>query len=203
MRSPEGASAWEEARKRVRSRLAELHPQSRVRLFCFPPAETGEDWVSPSAMRKVVAGLTPSLAEGRPLDALREAAEALARFRSDMPESLEVVGDLQRLGWEQIDTLTLPEELRVRVSQVGDPEAANRGLSLRVRGRDQLRRGAVVTRGGGAPLVVRDRVGEDGEVAEREIPAARRGAGTAVPGRLQRVGAPGGRLPPGDRRAGG
>jgi len=101
---------------------------------------------------------------------LREAAEALARFRSDMPESLEVVGDLQRQGWEQIDTLTLPEELRVRVSQVGDPEAANRGLSLRVRGRDQLRRGAVVASGGPAPLIVRDRVGEDGDVAEREIP---------------------------------
>jgi hypothetical protein len=95
MRSPEGPSAWEQAVQRVRSRLAQLHPQSRVRLVCFPPTEAGEDWVGPSAMRKVVAGLTPSLAEGRPLDALREAAEALARFRSDMPESLEVVGDLQ------------------------------------------------------------------------------------------------------------
>jgi len=170
MRSPAGPSAWEEARERLRSRLAELHPQSRVRLFCFPPTETSEDWVSPSAMRDVVDGLTPSLTEGRPLDALQAAAEALARFRSDMPESLEVVGDLQRQGWEHIDTLTLPEELRVRVSQVGDPEAPNRGLALQVRGRDQLRRGAVVTRGGGAPLVVRDRVGENGEVAEREIP---------------------------------
>ena len=57
MRSFEGLSTWEEARKRLRSRLAELHPQSRVRLFCFPPAETGEDWISPSAMRKMVAGL--------------------------------------------------------------------------------------------------------------------------------------------------
>ena len=170
MRSSEGVSAWEESRKRVRSRLAELHPQSRVRLFCFPPTETGEDWTSPAAMRKVVAALTPSLAEGRPLAALRDAAEALARFRSDMPESLEVVGDLQRLGWEQTDTLTLPEELRVRVVQVGDPNAANRGLSLQVRGRDKLRRGAVVIRGGGAPLIVRDRLGEDADVAEREIP---------------------------------
>ena len=169
----------------------------------FPPAETGEDWVGPSAMRKVVAGLTPSLAEGRPLDALREAAEALARFRSDMPESLEVVGDLQRLGWEQIDTLTLPEELRVRVSQVGDPEAANRGLSLRVRGRDQLRRGAVVTRGGGAPLVVRDRVGEDGDVAEREIPLPDKVLELPYRAATQRMGAPGGRLPTGDRRTGG
>lgn len=43
MRSPEGLSAWEEARKRVQSRLAGLHPGSRVRLFCFPPAETGSD----------------------------------------------------------------------------------------------------------------------------------------------------------------
>ncbi len=170
MRSPEGSSAWEEAVQRVRSRLAELHPQSRVRLFCFPPTETGEDWVGPWAMRKVIAGLTPSQAEGRPLDALSEAAEALARFRSEMPESLEVIGDLQRQGWEHIDTLSLPEELRIRVSQAGDPEAANRGLSLQVRGRDQLRRGAVVTRGGPAPLVVRDRIGEDGGVTEREIP---------------------------------
>ena len=94
----------------------------------FPPAETGGDWSNPSEMRKVVAGLTPSLADGRPFDALRAAAEALARFRSDMPESLEVVGDLQQQGWEEIDTLTLPEELRVHVSQTGPPEATNRSL---------------------------------------------------------------------------
>jgi hypothetical protein len=171
MRSPEGLSAWEEARKRVQSRLAGLHPGSRVRLFCFPPAETGGDWSNPSAMRKVVAGLTPNLAGGRPFEALREAAEALARFRSDMPQSLEIVGDLQRPGWDEIGTLTLPEELRVSVSQTGDPEAVNRGLSLRVRGSDQLRCGAVVKVGGGTtPVIVRDRVGADGEAAEREIP---------------------------------
>jgi hypothetical protein len=171
MLSSKGDSAWEEARKRVQSRLAGLHPDSRVRLFCFPPVATGGDWSSPSAMRKVVAGLTPSLADGRPFDALRDAAEALARFRSDMPEALEIVGDLQRQGWEEIDTLTLPEELRVHVSQTGDPEAVNRGLSLQVRGRDQLRCGVVVKVGGGSsPLIVSDRAGADGVVAEREIP---------------------------------
>ena len=122
-------------------------------------------------MRKVVAGLTPSLADGRPFDALRDAAEALARFRSDMPEALEIVGDLQRQGWEEIDTLTLPEELRIHVSQTGDPEAVNRGLSLQVRGSDQLRCGAVVKVGGGStPLIISDRVGADGKVDEREIP---------------------------------
>ncbi len=168
----DGISAWEEARTHMRKRLGELHPQSRVRLACFPPAGSGEDWVSPSAMRNVLANLTPTLAEGRPLDALREAAEILARFRSDMPESLEVIGDLQELGWDRIDTLTLPGELRVRVGRVGDPDATNRGLSLRVRGSDQLRRGAVVTHGDAAPLIVQDRVGDedDGEIAEREFP---------------------------------
>jgi len=170
MGTTEGPSVWEEALDLVRKRLVELHPQSRVQLVCFPPTETGEDWVSPSAMRKVVAGLTPSLAEGHPLGALREAAEALARFRSDMPESLDVIGDLQRLGWDEIDTLTLPEELRVRVSQVGYPEAANRGLSLRVRGRDQLRRGAVVAYGGPSALVVRDQVDGGGDLVEWENP---------------------------------
>ena len=170
MRSPGGTSAWEEAVNRIRGRLANLHPQSRVRLFCFPAAETGEDWVAPSALRKVVADLQPSQSEGLPLEALREAAEALARFHSDMPESLEVVGDLQWQGWEQVDILTLPEELRVRVRQAGEPEASNRGLSLQVRGRDQLRRGVVVTRGGSAPLTVRDRLGEDGEVTEKQFP---------------------------------
>ncbi|MCX6874385.1 MAG: BatA domain-containing protein [Verrucomicrobia bacterium] len=181
MRSAEGASAWEEARKQVQSRLAGLHPESRVRLFCFPPAAVGGDWSSPAAMRKLVVGLTPSLADGRPFDALREAAEALARFRSDMPESLEVVGDLQRQGWEEIDTLTLPEELRVHVSQTGAPEAANRSLSLQVRGSDQLRRGVVEVVGGTTPLIVIDRVGEGGEVAEREIPLPDKVAEREIP----------------------
>ena len=199
MRSAKGASAWEEAVKRVQSRLAGLHPESRVRLFCFPPAATGGDWSNPSAMRKVVAGLTPSLADGRPFDALREAGEALARFRSDMPESLEVVGDLQRQGWEEIDTLTLPEELRVHVSQTGDPQAPNRSLALRVRGSDQLRCGVVEVGGGSTPLIVSDRVGADGKAEEREIPLPDKVRGTAIPGRRQRVGASANLLPPGHR----
>jgi hypothetical protein len=169
MQSPEGASAWEETLAQLNNRLDEMHPQSRVRLFCYPPTETTEDWVSPSAMRKVVDGLTLSLNEGRPLDALQAANEALARFRSDMPESLEVIGDLQQQGWEEIDTLMLPEELSVRVSQTGDPDAANHGLALQVRGRDQLRRGAIVSPGG-VPLVVADRTGENRETAEQEFP---------------------------------
>ncbi|MDG2126048.1 MAG: VWA domain-containing protein, partial [Verrucomicrobiales bacterium] len=170
MRSTGDTTAWEEAVQQIQSRLSNLHPQSRVRLFSFPATATGEDWITPSAMRKLVAKLELSQSGGGPVDALREAAEALARFRSNMPQSLELVGDLQRQGWDRIDTLTLPEELRVRIRQAGDPGVANSGLSLRVRGRDQMRRGAIVTRGGTAPLLVRDRLGEDGEVNESEFP---------------------------------
>jgi Aerotolerance regulator N-terminal len=170
MRAPEGSTAWDDAIQQVQSRLAGLHPDSRVRLFCFPPAPTGNDWSKPPDLRKVLAKLTPAMADGRPFDALRDAAEALARFRSDMPESLEVVGDLQRHGWEEIDTLTLPEELRVRVSQTGDPSASNKHLALRVRGLDQLRCGVVELGGGSSPLVVSDQVGADETSETREIP---------------------------------
>jgi hypothetical protein len=170
MRSSEGSSAWEETLERVNDRLSGLHPQSRVRLFCFPPVDGDGDWLNPTALRKILADLTPSLAESEPVEALRAAAEALARFESDMPEALEIIGDLQRGGWQNIETLTLPEELRVRVSQTGDPAASNRGLSLQVRGVDQLRRAMVALSGGATPLVVRDQVGEDGDVMEKEIP---------------------------------
>ena len=170
MRSANGSSAWENALTNVQSRLDGLHAQSRVRVFCFPPVKTTDDWSSPSAMRKIVDGLTPSLAEGHPFDALREATEALAKFRSDMPEALEIVGDLQRQGWENIDTLTLPEELRVNVNQTGDPAARNHALSLQVRGSDQLRRAVIEINGGSTPLIVSDRAGADGEIAEKEIP---------------------------------
>ena len=122
-------------------------------------------------MRRALADLEPSFAEGRPLEALRQASEVLARFRSDMPQGLEFVGDLQRHGWEGIDTLTLPEELRVQVVQVGDPDAVNRGLSLQVRGRDRQRRGAVIMEGEGSPLplVVHDQLGNEEEPAEPEV----------------------------------
>lgn len=170
MRSPAGTTAWEDAVKQVQNRLAGLHPESRVRLFCFPAASTGSDWSKPSELSTILAGLTPAMADGRPFDALRAAAEALARFRSDMPEALEVVSDLQRHGWEEIDTLTLPEELRVQVSQTGNPAASNKSLSLRVRGLDQLRCGVVELGGSSSPLVVSDRVGVDGKAEAREIP---------------------------------
>ncbi|MFN0127883.1 MAG: BatA domain-containing protein [Verrucomicrobiales bacterium] len=170
MRSPEGNTAWEEAVARVQNRLAGLHPESRVRLFCFPPAATGHDWSKPPELRQILAGLAPSMADGQPFEALRDAAEAVARFRSDMPESLEVIGDMQRHGWEEIDTLMLPEELRVQVNQTGNPAAANRSLSLGVRGFDQLRRGVVELGGGSSPLLVSDQAGEDGKTEEQEIP---------------------------------
>ncbi len=170
MRSPGGNTAWEDAVAQVRERLDGLHSESRVRLFCFPPAATGDDWSQPSELHKVLAGLAPAMTDGRPFEALRDAAEAVARFRSDMPESLEIVGDLQRQGWEDIDTLSLPEELRVRVVQTGSPKAANRSLSLGVRGLDQLRRGVVELGGGASALVVSDQVEKDGKAEKQEIP---------------------------------
>lgn len=170
MKSAENTSAWEDAKRHVEKRLSSMHPDSRVRLICFPPAETGTEWASPSAVRNIVKGLSPSLADGQPIDAVTAAAEALARFRSDMPESLEIVGDMQESGWEKTDTLTLPGELRVTVVQTGNPDAANRSLSLQVRGNGQLRRGAVVRRGDGAAMIVRDQNGKGGEVSERDFP---------------------------------
>ena len=169
MRSPGGNTAWEDAVAQVCERLDGLHSESRVRLFCFPPAATGDDWTQPSELRKILAGLAPAVADGRPFEALRDAAEAVARFRSDMPESLEIVGDLQRQGWEDMDTLSLPEELRVRVVQTGNPKAANRSLSLGVRGFDQLRRGVVELGGGASPLVVSDQVEKDGKAEKQEF----------------------------------
>ncbi len=133
MQSGKDSTAWDDAKKHAQERLSNMHPDSRVRLFCFPPAETGSEWSSPSAVRKIVADLSPSLADGEPLDAVRSAAEALARFRSDMPESLEIVGDMQESGWREIDTLALPEELRVLVVRTGNPDAVNRSLSLQVK----------------------------------------------------------------------
>ena len=170
MHSPGGNTAWEDAVAQVRERLDGLGSESRVRLFCFPPAATGDDWSQPSELRRILAGLAPAMEDGRPFEAMRAAAEALARFRSDMPESLEIIGDLQRQGWEEIDTLSLPEELRVQVRQTGNPKAANKSLSLGVRGTDQLRRGVVELGGGSSPLVVSDQVGKDGKAEKQELP---------------------------------
>jgi len=170
MRSPGGNTAWEDAVAQVRERLDGLSSESRVRLFCFPPAATGDDWSQPSELRKRLADMAPAMEDGQPFEAMRDAAEALARFRSDMPESLEIIGDLQRQGWEEIDTLSLPEELRVKVSQTGNPKAANKSLSLGVRGFDQLRRGVVELSGGSSPLLVSDQVGKDGKAEKQEIP---------------------------------
>ena len=170
MRSPGGNTAWEDAVAQVRDRLDGLSSESRVRLFCFPPAATGDDWSQPSELRKRLADMAPAMEDGQPFEAMRDAAEALARFRSDMPESLEIIGDLQRQGWEEIDTLSLPEELRVKVSQTGNPKAANKSLSLGVRGFDQLRRGVVELSGGSSPLLVSDQVGKDGKAEKQEIP---------------------------------
>jgi Aerotolerance regulator N-terminal len=170
MQNSDGISAWQQSIQQVQERLDGMHPQSRVRIFCDPPAETGEDWSSPAVARKVLNGLTLSMREGHPFEALRDGAEALARFRSDMPESLEIIGDLQKIGWENIDPLTLPEEVRVTVSQIGDPTATNRGLALQVRGSDHLRHAVMTFSGGATPLQVTDRREVDRVVVEQEIP---------------------------------
>lgn len=168
MKESAGESSWDQAVEHLRARLGDMDPGSRVRLYCFPPAETGSEWTSPSALRSIVAGLRPSSGAGRPADVLEAASAALAAFRSDMPESLEIVGDLQAAGWEEIDTISLPEELRVTVHQVGDPEAPNRGLSVLSRGRDQNRRAAIITLGGSSPLSITDT--PSGETREILLP---------------------------------
>ena len=166
------STAWNEALATADRRLSELHPESRVRLFCYPHIDTGEEWIRPAAMRGTIAALAPTFAQGRPLAAIRAATEALARFQSDMPESLEIVSDLQDLGWDELATLTLPEELQLGIHQVGDPEAPNRGLSLQVRGRDQLRRGAVITEGATSAITITDAIaGEDPVSKELPFPS--------------------------------
>lgn len=172
MRSVGQESAWEEAVEKVDARLKGLHPQSRVRLIGYPSIsiDSGEDWQSPSAARETLQGISATQEEGLPFDAVEEASKVLARFRSDMPESLEIYSDLQKKGWDDISTLTLPGELRVEVIQVGEPAAINRGLALHVRGRDQLRRAAIMTEGEPMPLEVETVPIEGGEPVRTEIP---------------------------------
>ena len=171
-RSEDGRSAWEEAIQHIQNRLSRLHPQSRARVLCFPPAEgLEEDWSSPQAVIQQLNDLEPSFEQGRPLSALQAAAEALARFRGDMPETLEIVGDLHPNGWDEMDTLSLPGELQVRVHQVGDSESANHGLALQTRGQGPLRRGAVIHRGGEAALLLHDQPQGGEDLPETNIPA--------------------------------
>jgi hypothetical protein len=170
LRLPEGQTAWDEAVTYVQERLSRLHPQSRVRVICFPPLEPATDWVSPQAMKKQLTGLHATFEAGNPFQALQEAAEAFARFRADMPETMEIVGDLQKHGWQGVDTLTLPEELQVRIRQTGDPAVPNQSLSLQVRGQGQIRRGAMVQKGGDSALVVKDTVPGEEKPIEQKLP---------------------------------
>ncbi len=169
MGNGEGETAWQLAVAQLEERLDEMNPQSRVRLFCFPEVTIAGEWMSPGDLLDIVDELEPTLAEGRPLTAVKEASEALARFRSDMPETLEIIGDLQKSGWEELDTLTLPEELRIKVRGTGDTTKGNQGLSLLIRGRDQTRRGAIVALGGTGPLAIDDQSLADDNVTTQEI----------------------------------
>lgn len=169
LRSNGEQTAWEEGVAYLQKRLSRLHPQSRVRVFCYPPAKLEPDWVSPQSMKKQLAELTPTFAIGKPSIALEEAAEALARFRADMPETLEIVGDLQKEGWKGIETLTLPQELQIRIYQTGDPEAKNQSLALNVRGQGPLRRGAIVQKDVETAMRIKDTLGDEENSLEKEV----------------------------------
>ena len=161
----EVGSSWDEALGIVRQAVNRSNPASQVTLITTPAHdETGSvRWHQPLQLASELTQLKPGYGRADLPRALGRAASALARADNDMPKVLHLVSDLQADAIRDLERVTLPANIAIRVTKVGDLEPANSGLVAGVRGKDELRRGVYGFRGTGDSTTASGAVRDTGD----------------------------------------
>lgn len=174
----EAGPVWDEATAAIGKELRRSNPESRMTLLTTPQHtdETEIRWQSPGRLGRQLDDLTPGYGRADLPLALGRAASALGRADDEFPKVLHLVSDLQSDAIKDLDRVSLPPNIAIRVSKVGDLEPSNSGLVGGVRGTDELRRGVYalqrtesVTTTRGVEIQERDQdnqaIGEPAELA--------------------------------------
>ena len=135
-------TAFDEAKRLASLALDETGHGSQIAVL-FTPSQADEPvrWVRPSEAKRTLNVAVPSHRVGDLVASIQKAAQSLGRFGPDFPKIIHVVSDLQLSAIEELDDLTLPPNVTLRVAKSGELEPVNGGFQVGARGRGVLRTG--------------------------------------------------------------
>ena len=135
-------TAFDEAKRLASLALDETGHGSQIAVL-FTPSQADEPvrWVRPSEAKRTLNVAVPSHRVGDLVASIQKAAQSLGRFGPDFPKIIHVVSDLQLSAIEELDDLTLPPNVTLRVAKAGELEPVNGGFQVGARGRGLLRTG--------------------------------------------------------------
>ena len=139
----EVGSVWDEAIDAMARELRNQHPESRVTLVTSPTDENADRviWKKPAQLRADVKQIEPGFGRANLAAALGRAIGALRRIETDLPRIVHLVSDLQTDATRNLERVSLPADVAIRVTKVGDLVPHNVGLGVAARGEGVLRRG--------------------------------------------------------------
>ncbi|BCU78681.1 BatA domain-containing protein [Luteolibacter sp. LG18] len=123
---------WEEARRETLEALGRLNQSSRVAVVLSPAGLDKTEWQTPSQAVSKVKALSAGYGANRISTSVREAVTLLAEMPEDHAKVLHVVSDCQHAAFADIDRATIPSDVELRVSKVGEERLSNRGVSVSV-----------------------------------------------------------------------
>ncbi len=133
-----GGSHWEQAKASVRKLLASLHNDDTAALvLCSTHSSTASGFVPPSVLAKRLEEVAPGFGVADLSEGFQQVLKVLSTANPAFDTSLQVVSDLQRPGTTGIQTVPLPKELPVKITDPGDrfvPNVAVTDLRLALEG---------------------------------------------------------------------
>ena len=179
-------TVFDEAKKLAGQALDETGHGSQVAILFTPTNQANEPvrWVRPTKAKRVLSDATASNQAGDLAASIQKAAHSLGRFGADFPKIIHVVSDLQLSAIENLNQLSLPPNVALRVAKAGELEPVNGGFKIGTRGQGVLRTGVYShSRPSGAITVVDAPSGEasDERLAKRELDTPGNQAALTVP----------------------
>ncbi len=178
-------TAFDEAKRLASLALDETGHGSQIAVL-FTPSQADEPvrWVRPSEAKRTLNVAVPSHRVGDLVASIQKAAQSLGRFGPDFPKIIHVVSDLQLSAIEELDDLTLPPNVTLRVAKAGELEPVNGGFQVGARGRGLLRTGVYQHSQPSGMVTVEDELHgetEGARLAKRELAMAGGQTAFAVP----------------------
>ena len=125
-----GATRWSRAREILRKTVDEMGLDDRVALVdCAPHAATLSPLVPPPKLKPQIEALEPGFGAGDLGDGLQSAVKMLSA--KDLPGrlSIYIISDLQRQSCQKIDSVSIPQNIELKVFAVGETNTANVAIS--------------------------------------------------------------------------
>jgi hypothetical protein len=125
-----GASRWAKAKDILRKLVGQLDLDDRAALVdCSFPATTLSALAPPPKLKPVIEPLEAGFGTGDVGDGLQEAVKLLSAKDLSGDLSIYIISDLQRQSCQRLDSVSVPQNMEVKIFPAGETNTPNVGIS--------------------------------------------------------------------------